>query len=164
MFLPPAALTDKQSPLTAQRAWRITGPARTPPEVEGMTDESYVIPLSTWSGPTCTAAWSWGLPGRRQGRGQSFGFLGRLDDRICLYSQRTAWRRAISRKAGPRRQDGLQADLLTPRPSADSWAFHPLQAGNANLNLARLNVASPLRRHMYGERSDGPDAGVPPIA
>jgi predicted GNAT superfamily acetyltransferase len=93
----------------------------------------------------------------------SFAFLGRLDNRICLYSQ-------LAGVVPSYQSHGLGYALkIVQRYMAHAeglklivWAFDPLQAGNAHFNLTRLGALA--RRYvdnMYGERTDALNAGVP---
>ena len=106
----------------------------------GISEEGYVIPVATMVGANLHGGMVLGAF-RRDGQavGMSFGFLGRVGERICLYSQLTGVVPAYqSRGVGHglklvqrylARAEGL--DLI-------AWAFDPLQAGNAHFNLDRL--------------------------
>jgi predicted GNAT superfamily acetyltransferase len=130
----------------------------------GISEDGYLIPIATLVG----AQRHGGLVlGAFQPDGSavavSFAFLGRLDDRICLYSQLTG--------VIPGYQSlGLGYQIkLAQRRFAEAekigviaWAFDPLQAGNARFNLDKLGAsASRYIENMYGERSDRLNAGVP---
>ncbi len=130
----------------------------------GLADEGYVVPIATMVGAQLHGGLVLGafLPDGRA-VGLSFAFLGRLDGRICLYSQLTG--------IVPGYQDhGLGTRLkLAQRDFALGqglerivWAFDPLQAGNARFNLDKLGATS---RHfvvdMYGTRTDALNVGTP---
>lgn len=149
---PAKTVADYQACQEAQRgAW-------------GLADESYVVPIATMVGAQLHGGLVLGafLPDGRA-VGVSFAFLGRLDGRICLYSQLTG--------ILPGYQDrGLGTQLkLAQRDFAlgqglelIAWAFDPLQAGNARFNLDKLGATA---RHyivdMYGTRTDALNVGTP---
>jgi predicted GNAT superfamily acetyltransferase len=93
----------------------------------------------------------------------SFAFLGRIEGRLCLYSQLTG--------VVPEHQSrglGLEIKLFQRQVARSegieriAWAFDPLQAGNAHFNLSRLGAhAARYVENMYGERTDRLNAGVP---
>lgn len=130
----------------------------------GISEEDYVIPIATMVGANLHGGMVIGaFRSGGQALGMSFGFLGRVGERICLYSQLTGVVPAYqSRGVGHAlklvqrylaRAEGL--DLI-------AWAFDPLQAGNAHFNLDRLGAAAGRYiDNMYGERTDALNAGVP---
>ncbi len=130
----------------------------------GITEEGYVVPVATMVGANLHGGMVLGafLPDGRA-VALSFGFLGRVGDRICLYSQLTG--------VVPEYQSrGLgYAMKLVQRYLARAeglrliaWAFDPLQAGNAHFNIQRLGARScRYIDNMYGERTDTLNAGVP---
>jgi len=130
----------------------------------GITEEGYVIPLATMVGANLHGGMVIGaFRNGGQAVGMSFGFLGRVGERVCLYSQLTGVVPGYqSRGVGHAlklvqrylaRAEGL--DLI-------AWAFDPLQAGNAHFNLDRLGAtAARYVDNMYGERTDALNAGVP---
>jgi len=130
----------------------------------GITEDGYVIPIATLVGAQLHGGLVLGafLPDG-SAVATSFAFLGRIDDRICLYSQLTG--------VIPGYQSlGLGYQIkLAQRRFAESeqiaviaWAFDPLQAGNARFNLDKLGAsASRYVENMYGERTDRLNAGVP---
>src|SRR6516165_12444440 len=102
----------------------------------GLTEEGYVIPVATMVGANLHGGLVLGaFLADGTAAGMSFAFLGRLDDRICLYSQLTGVVPAYqSRGLGYAikmvqryiaHAEGL--DLI-------AWAFDPLQVGNAHFN------------------------------
>ncbi len=130
----------------------------------GIAEDGYVIPVATMVGANLHGGLVLGafLPDG-QAIAMSFAFLGRVEDRLCLYSQLTG--------VVPGHQSlGLGFELKhLQRAFAQSenipviaWAFDPLQAGNARFNLAKLGAR--VRRYvdnMYGSRTDALNAGVP---
>jgi predicted GNAT superfamily acetyltransferase len=93
----------------------------------------------------------------------SFGFLGRVEARLCLYSQLTGvvpeyQGRGLGYELKLAQRDFARAEGL----ALIAWAFDPLQAGNARFNLDKLGAR--VRRYienMYGQRTDALNAGVP---
>ncbi len=165
MFLPQAALMDKE--ITIRRAasladYRACQDAQR--KAWGITEEGYVIPVATMVGANLHGGLVLGaFLADGTAAAMSFGFLGRLEERICLYSQLTGVVPGYqSRGLG-------YAVKMVQRYLAHAeglglivWAFDPLQAGNAHFNLTRLGARA--RRYidnMYGERTDALNAGVP---
>jgi predicted GNAT superfamily acetyltransferase len=130
----------------------------------GIKEEGYVIPVATMVGANLHGGLVLGaFLANGQAVAMSFGFLGRLDARLCLYSQLTG-------VVPDYQSHGLGYQLkLAQRDFARAegvalivWAFDPLQAGNARFNLHKLGAR--VRRYidnMYGERTDVLNAGVP---
>src|SRR5271165_4841150 len=132
MFLPPAALTDKE--ITIRRAasladYRACQDAQR--KAWGITAEGYVIPLATMVGANLHGGLVLGaFLADGTAVAMSFGFLGRLGERICLYSQLTGVVPGYqSRGLG-------YAVKIVQRYMAHAeglgligWAFDPLQAG-----------------------------------
>jgi predicted GNAT superfamily acetyltransferase len=129
-----------------------------------LADESYVVPVATLVGANLHGGLVLGAfldDGRAVGL--SFAFLGKVDGRLCLYSQLTG--------IVPEYQDcGLGTRLkLAQRDFAArdgleriAWTFDPLQAGNARFNLAKLGaVGTKYYVDMYGQRTDALNAGIP---
>ena len=95
--------------------------------------------------------------------GLSFGFLGKIGGRLCLYSQLTG-------VVPGQRGRGLGGRLKTAQRefarleglNSLAWAFDPLQAGNAWFNLVRLGATSGRYvEEMYGQRTDALNAQGP---
>ncbi len=93
----------------------------------------------------------------------SFAFLGRVEDRLCLYSQLTGVAPEYQSRGLGYQIKILQRDFArAQRIGLIAWAFDPLQAGNAYFNLVRLGAsAGRYIDNMYGERTDALNAGVP---
>ena len=120
MFLPQAALMDNE--ITIRRAesladYRACQDAQR--KAWGITEEGYVIPVATMVGANLHGGLVLGaFLADGTAVAMSFGFLGRLEERICLYSQLTGvvpelpvarpWLRGQDRSAlyGPRRGPG----------------------------------------------------------
>src|SRR3954462_2022833 len=123
----------------------------------GIADEGYIVPIATMVGAQLHGGLVLGaFQPDGEAVGVSFAFLGRIDGRLCLYSQLTG--------VVPGRQSaGLGFRLkAAPRDEAlawgidlIAWAFDPLQGGNARFNLDKLGATA--RRYvddMYGPRTD----------
>ena len=129
-----------------------------------ISDDSYVVPIATMVGANLHGGLVLGafLPGG-DAVAMSFAFLGRVEDRICLYSQLTGVVPGYQSKglgyAIKRLQRTIAHDEGIERIA---WAFDPLQAGNAHFNLARLGAsAERYVENMYGPRTDALNAGAP---
>jgi predicted GNAT superfamily acetyltransferase len=95
--------------------------------------------------------------------GVSFAFLGRIEGRLCLYSQLTGIVPEYQDQGVGGRLKFAQRDIARSEGiGLIAWAFDPLRAGNARFNLDKLGATS--RRYiedMYGPRSDPLNRGVP---
>jgi predicted GNAT superfamily acetyltransferase len=130
----------------------------------GIAEDGYVIPIATMVGANLHGGLVLGafLPDGNA-VGMSFGFLGRVEERLCLYSQLTgivpgAQSRGLGYELKLAQRDFARAQGL----DLIAWAFDPLQAGNARFNLGKLGAR--VRRYvdnMYGTRTDALNAGVP---
>jgi predicted GNAT superfamily acetyltransferase len=129
----------------------------------GIEDDGYLIPVATMVGANLHGGLVLGaFVGNGGAVAMSFAFLGRLEGRLCLYSQLTG--------VDPSYQSrglGYQIKLLQREFARAAgidlvvWAFDPLQAGNAHFNLARLGAtAARFVANMYGERTDRLNPGV----
>ena len=149
---PAASIADYHACQEAQRrAW-------------GIADESYVVPIATMIGAQLHGGLVLGafLPSG-EAAGMSFAFLGRVEGRLCLYSQLTGivpgWQ---AHGLGSRLKFSQREHALAAGIDRIAWAFDPLQAGNAHFNLARLGAtAARYVDNMYGPRTDALNAGVP---
>jgi predicted GNAT superfamily acetyltransferase len=130
----------------------------------GITEEGYLIPVATMVGANLHGGLVLGaFQGTSSAVAMSFAFLGRIDGRICLYSQLTGvvpdfQSRGLGYQIKLLQRDFARAEGI----ERIAWAFDPLQAGNAHFNLGRLGATA--RRYidnMYGERTDALNAGVP---
>jgi predicted GNAT superfamily acetyltransferase len=130
----------------------------------GIVEDGYLIPVATMVGANLHGGLVLGafLPDGKA-VGMSFGFLGKVEGRLCLYSQLTgivpgAQSLGLGYELKLAQRDFARAEGLT----LIAWAFDPLQAGNARFNLEKL--AARVRRYvdnMYGTRTDVLNAGVP---
>jgi predicted GNAT superfamily acetyltransferase len=130
----------------------------------GITEDGYVIPVATMVGANLHGGLVLGafLP-TGEAVAMSFAFLGRIDGRLCHYSQLTGVVAGYQSRGLGYRIKTMQRDVARregiPRIA---WAFDPLQAGNAHFNLNRLGAcAIRYMPNMYGERSDALNADVP---
>ena len=149
---PAASVADYEACQDAQRrSW-------------GITDDSYVVPLATLVGAQHHGGLVLGAF-RPDGSaaGLSFAFLGRVDGRLCLYSQLTGIVPEYQgRNLGLRLKHAQRDFCRREGVERIAWSFDPLQAGNAHFNLGRLGALAV--RHipdMYGRRSDALNAGAP---
>ena len=130
----------------------------------GISDDSYVVPISTMVGANLHGGLVLGafLPGG-EAVAMSFAFLGRIAGRLCLYSQLTGVLPDYQSRGLGFRIKLLQREIARSEGiERIAWAFDPLQAGNANFNLARLRAsAGHFVENMYGERTDALNSGVP---
>jgi predicted GNAT superfamily acetyltransferase len=130
----------------------------------GISDESYVVPVATMVGANLHGGLVLGafLPGG-DAVAMSFAFLGRIADRLCLYSQLTGVLPAYQSRGLGYRIKLLQREFARSEGiERIGWAFDPLQAGNAYFNLVRLGASAGYYvENMYGPRTDALNAGVP---
>lgn len=130
----------------------------------GIQEDGYVIPIATMVGANLHGGLVLGafLPDG-EAVAMSFGFLGRVEGRICLYSQLTGVVPGYqSHGLGYRIKMHQREFARDEGLETIAWAFDPLQSGNAHFNLSRLG-ATAVRYidNMYGERTDALNAGVP---
>src|ERR687886_2234996 len=129
----------------------------------GITEDGYVLPVAMMAGAQKVGGLVLGAFDANQALvGFAFAFLGKLDNRLILYSQLTGVHPAHQRTGVGRmlkfeqrrraRDMGLEAVV---------WAFDPLQASNASFNLGVLGATCRLYEvDMYGSRSDTLNAGL----
>jgi predicted GNAT superfamily acetyltransferase len=130
----------------------------------GITEDGYVVPVATMVGANLHGGLVLGafLP-TGEAVALTFAFLGRIDGKLCLYSQLTGvvpgyQSRGLGYQIKLMQRDFARAEGI----DVIAWAFNPLQAGNAHFNLCRLGASA--RRfvaNMYGERTDALNASVP---
>jgi predicted GNAT superfamily acetyltransferase len=130
----------------------------------GIGEDGYLIPVATMAGANQHGGLVLGafLPDG-EAVAMSFAFLGRIEGRLCLYSQLTGVVPGYqSRGLGYRIKTHQRAFARAEGIATIAWAFDPLQAGNAHFNLVRLGAsAGRYVDNMYGERTDALNAGVP---
>jgi predicted GNAT superfamily acetyltransferase len=129
----------------------------------GITEDGYVLPVATMAGAQKVGGVILGaFDVERRLIGFAFAFLGRLQDRLILYSQLTGVHpahqstgvgRLLKFEQRRRARDlGLEAVV---------WAFDPLQASNAAFNLGVLGATCRTYEvDMYGSRTDFLNAGL----
>ena len=130
----------------------------------GIAEDGYLIPIATMVGANLHGGLVLGAF-RPDGEAvaMSFAFLGRIEGRLCLYSQLTGvvpgyQSQGLGYRIKMHQREVARAEGIEPI----AWAFDPLQAGNAHFNLVRLGAsAGRYVENMYGERTDALNAGVP---
>jgi predicted GNAT superfamily acetyltransferase len=134
-----------------KRAWEIA-------------DDGYLIPIATMVGANLHGGLVVGafLP-HGEAVAISFAFLGKIEGRLCLYSQLTGVVPEYQARGLGYRIKLFQSHVARSEGiECIAWAFDPLQAGNAHFNLTRLGAhASRFVENMYGPRTDRLNAGVP---
>ncbi len=130
----------------------------------GIAAGGYVVPIATLVGANLHGGLVLGaFLATGEAVAMSFAFLGRVEGRLCLYSQLTGvvpgyQSRGLGYQIKLVQRDFARAEGM----DRIAWAFDPLQAGNAHFNLARLGAtAGRYVENMYGERTDALNAGVP---
>jgi predicted GNAT superfamily acetyltransferase len=130
----------------------------------GIGEDGYLIPVATMVGANLHGGLVLGaFLSDGQAVAMSFAFLGRIEGRLCLYSQLTGVVPGYqSQGLGHRIKTHQREFARSEGIGLIAWAFDPLQAGNAYFNLARLGAsAGRYVENMYGERTDSLNAGVP---
>jgi predicted GNAT superfamily acetyltransferase len=129
----------------------------------GITDDSYLVPLATMVGAQLHGGLVLGaFTASGEALGLSFAFLGRIEGRLCLYSQLTGIVPGHQGFGLGGRLKHAQRDFARDEGlECLAWAFDPLQAGNARFNLGRLGAtARRFVEDMYGRRSDALNANA----
>ncbi len=129
----------------------------------GITEDGYVLPVATMAGAQKVGGLILGAFDIQDHLvGFAFAFLGRLQNRLILYSQLTGVHPAHQSTGIGRllkfeqRRRAHDMDL-----EAVVWAFDPLQASNAAFNLGVLGVTCRTYEvDMYGVRTDALNAGL----
>src|SRR5215218_5566573 len=119
----------------------------------GIAEEGYVVPIATLVGAQLHGGLVLGafLPGG-EAVGLSFAFLGRVEGRLCLYSELTGvvpghQGRGVGRRLKHAQWEWARSEGL----ELLAWAFDPLQEGNAHFNLETLGAsAGRYLADMYG--------------
>lgn len=130
----------------------------------GITEDGYIVPVATMVGAQLHGGLVLGaFRPTGEAVGVSFAFLGRVDDRLCLYSQLTGVVPGHQGAGIGARLKQTQWEFARASGLALlAWAFDPLQAGNARFNLHKLGAtADQYLVDMYGPRTDHLNAGVP---
>ena len=130
----------------------------------GITDDTYIVPLATLAGAQHHGGLVMGaFLADGSAVGLSFAFLGRVEGRLCLYSQLTGIVPGRQGQGIGLKLKHAQRDFCR-REGIDrvAWSFDPLQGGNAGFNLGHLGaVAVRYIPDMYGSRSDALNANAP---
>src|SRR6202158_4393362 len=129
----------------------------------GITEDGYVLPVATMAGAQKVGGLILGaFDADAHLVGFAFAFLGRLKDRLILYSQLTGVHPAhqstgvgrLLKFEQRRRARDMGLDAVV-------WAFDPLQATNAAFNLGVLGATSRTYEvDLYGSRSDALNSGL----
>jgi predicted GNAT superfamily acetyltransferase len=130
----------------------------------GIGEDGYLVPIATMVGANLHGGLVLGaFLATGEAVAMSFAFLGRIEGRLCLYSQLTGVVPGYQSQGLGYRIKIYQRDFARAEGiDRIAWAFDPLQAGNAHFNLARLGAsAGRYVDNMYGERTDALNAGVP---
>ena len=130
----------------------------------GIAEDGYLIPVATMVGANLHGGLVLGaFSPSGEAVAMSFAFLGKIEGRLCLYSQLTGVvPEHQSRGLGHEIKRFQRQIALAEGIEHIAWAFDPLQAGNAHFNLSRLGAhAVRFVANMYGERTDRLNAGVP---
>ena len=129
----------------------------------GITEDGYVVPVATMASAQRVGGLILGAFDARQSLiGFAFAFLGKLNDRLVLWSQLTGVHPA-HQSTGVGRMLKFEQRRHAREMGLDAvaWAFDPLQASNAAFNLGVLGATS--RRYepdMYGSRTDALNVGL----
>ncbi len=129
----------------------------------GITEDGYVLPVAIMAGAQKVGGLILGaFDANRQLVGFAFGFLGRLNGSLILYSQLTAVHPA-HQSAGVGRLLKFEQRQRAHEMGMDAvvWAFDPLQASNAAFNLGVLGATCRTYEvDLYGSRSDALNSGL----
>ncbi|MFO0960104.1 MAG: hypothetical protein U0800_22150 [Isosphaeraceae bacterium] len=133
-------------------------------EAWGIVEDGYIVPVATLVAAQLHGGLVLGafLPDGTA-VGMNFAFLGRLEGRICLYSQLLGIVPGYQDRGLGGRIKEVQREIARSEGIPHiAWAYDPLQAGNARFNLDKLG-ATGVRfvPNMYGLRTDALNAGMP---
>lgn len=129
----------------------------------GINEDGYVMPVATMAAAQRVGGLVLGaFDSNKMLVGFAFGFLGRLNDRLVLWSQLTGVHPA-HQSSGVGRMLKLEQRRRARDMGLDAvaWAFDPLQASNAAFNLGVLGAICRIYEpDMYGARSDALNTGL----
>jgi predicted GNAT superfamily acetyltransferase len=130
----------------------------------GITEDGYLVPVATMAGAQKVGGLILGAFDEhdRQLIGFAFAFLGRLKNRLILYSQLTGVHPA-HQSTGVGRMLKFEQRKRAHEMGLEAvvWAFDPLQASNAAFNLGVLGASCRTYEvDMYGSRTDALNAGL----
>jgi predicted GNAT superfamily acetyltransferase len=130
----------------------------------GITEDGYVLPVATMAAAQKFGGLILGAFDLTNETllGFAFAFLGKLDDRLVLYSQLTGVHPA-HQSTGVGRLLKLEQRRRAGEMGLGSvvWAFDPLQASNAAFNLGVLGATcARYELDMYGSRTDALNVGL----
>src|ERR671933_2741575 len=129
----------------------------------GITEDGYVLPVAMMAGAQNVGGLVLGAFDANQALiGFAFAFLGKLNDRLILYSQLTGVHPAHqSTGVGRALKFEQRRRAREMGLGAVAWAFDPLQASNAAFNLGVLGATCRLYElDMYGSRTDALNVGL----
>lgn len=129
----------------------------------GITEDGYVVPVATMASAQRVGGLILGAFDTNQFLiGFAFGYLGKLNGRLVLWSQLTGVHPAHQSTGVGRllkfeqRRRAREMDL-----AGVAWAFDPLQASNAAFNFGVLGATSTnYELDMYGARTDALNVGL----
>jgi predicted GNAT superfamily acetyltransferase len=129
----------------------------------GITEDGYVVPVATMASAQRVGGLILGaFDANHNLVGFAFGFLGKLNDRLILWSQLTGVHPA-HQSTGVGRMLKFEQRRRARDMGLDAvaWAFDPLQASNAAFNLSVLGATCRTYEvDMYGSRTDALNAGL----
>lgn len=129
----------------------------------GITEDGYVLPVAVMAAAQKVGGLVLGAFDANQALvGFAFAFLGKLNDRLILYSQLTGVHPA-HQSTGVGRLLKFEQRHRAHEMGLDAvvWAFDPLQASNASFNLAVLGATCrTYESDMYGSRTDALNVGL----
>ena len=122
----------------------------------GISDDAYVLPVSTMVGVARTGGLVLGAYAAGRLVGFAFAFLGQVDGQSVLFSQLTAVDPAQQRRGIGRALKWAQWHRASAMGlDAVCWTFDPLRRDNAHFNLAILAATSRTYEvDLYGARTD----------
>jgi predicted GNAT superfamily acetyltransferase len=130
----------------------------------GITEDGYVVPVATMASVQRVGGLILGAFDAHQMLiGFAFAFLGKLNERLILWSQLTGVHPAHqSTGVGRLLKFEQRRRARDMGLEAVAWAFDPMQASNAAFNLGVLGArCRTYEADMYGARTDALNVGMP---